>query len=283
MVLVADSVEDLQGLIDVVDRFCRKWRMDINLSKSEVMVVGKRDTCALCTRSGGVRACSICSPWVCRDVTLKTVKKYKYLGVWFTHDLFWTEHLEATRVKVSKATTKMGRVLNNNRLPARAKALIWLSSVRPKTEYWGEAWKANCVQEARLESLQVQAGTRIFKLNRKTKAEAVRALLQVPTLRRRRDAARIKYLVNIMTMDQGRLVRTVVNMQECKALRGQAQNRHWKHRMTEFVQTDEDVKKAYASMERSADRNQGVLPRDLDPTVDDFDYYPVKSWHKFLR
>ena len=136
-------------------------------------------------------------------MTLKTVKKYKYLGVWFTHDLLWTEHLEATRIKVSKATTKMGRVLNNNRLPARAKALIWLSSVRPKIEYGGEAWKANCVQEARLESLQVQAGTRIFKLNRKTKAEAVRALLQVPTLRRRRDAARMKYLVKIMTIKVG--------------------------------------------------------------------------------
>ena len=39
VVLLAESATDLQGMIDVVDKFCRQWRMEINLKKSEVVVV----------------------------------------------------------------------------------------------------------------------------------------------------------------------------------------------------------------------------------------------------
>jgi ATP-dependent protease HslVU (ClpYQ) peptidase subunit len=38
---MAETPEHLQKLIDVVDDFCRKWRMDINLKKSEIMVANE--------------------------------------------------------------------------------------------------------------------------------------------------------------------------------------------------------------------------------------------------
>ncbi len=42
--LAADSPEELQRLIDVVDKFCRRWRMDISVKKSEVILV-RKPTC----------------------------------------------------------------------------------------------------------------------------------------------------------------------------------------------------------------------------------------------
>jgi len=42
VVLFAESPERLQTLIDVVDTFCRKWHMDINLTKSQAMVIPAR-------------------------------------------------------------------------------------------------------------------------------------------------------------------------------------------------------------------------------------------------
>ena len=47
VVLVAHSPEELQGLI-VVDEFCRKWRMETNVKKSEVIVMGSASNCAAC-------------------------------------------------------------------------------------------------------------------------------------------------------------------------------------------------------------------------------------------
>ena len=41
VVLMAETPEHLQKLIDVVDDFCRKWRMDINLKKSEIMIANE--------------------------------------------------------------------------------------------------------------------------------------------------------------------------------------------------------------------------------------------------
>ena len=48
VVLFARSAADLQKLIDVVDRFCREWHMDINLKKSKVMVAGHASRCKHC-------------------------------------------------------------------------------------------------------------------------------------------------------------------------------------------------------------------------------------------
>ena len=36
VVMIADSAQDLQTMIDVVDTFCAEWRMDVNVSKSKL-------------------------------------------------------------------------------------------------------------------------------------------------------------------------------------------------------------------------------------------------------
>ena len=41
-VLLAESAEDLQNLINIVDEYCRDWRMLLNLDKSKAMVVPKQ-------------------------------------------------------------------------------------------------------------------------------------------------------------------------------------------------------------------------------------------------
>jgi exonuclease III len=305
VVLVAESAEALQGLIDVVDSFCRRWHMDINLNKSEVMVVGKRPSrCSACARAPApapapvpvplpahmptpvpvpARACSLCSPWVCRGETLKVVSEYKYLGIWFTSDLLWTVHINKMVFKARKTTAGLGGVFSNSRIPARAKSLIWLSTARPQMEHGGEVWKANTAQAARLESVQVQAACKIFKLNAKTKTHAVRALLRVPSLQTRREVSRLKYLVKAKTLERGRLVREILRLEQGPAVHGQGLNHQWFPRIIKLLDGDEGLGAAYDRVHASASRNHGVVPRGVDPTVADYDYFPVKRWHKTLR
>lgn len=40
IVLFADSAEELQRMLEVLEGYCRKWRFEINVGKSKVMVVG---------------------------------------------------------------------------------------------------------------------------------------------------------------------------------------------------------------------------------------------------
>jgi hypothetical protein len=220
---------------------------------------------------------------VCRGETLKVVTKYKYLGIWFTSDLLWTVHINKFVAKATATTAGLGGVFSNKRIPARAKALIWLSTARPQMEHGGEVWKANDSQAARLESVQVQAGCRIFKLNKKTKVNAVRALLRVPSLKARREVSRLKYFVKVKTMERGRLVRELLRLEQGPAVKGQGLNHQWRPRIEELLNDDEGLGAAFDKVQHSASRNHDVVPRGVDPTVDAFNYFPVKSWHSFLR
>jgi hypothetical protein len=229
------------------------------------------------------RACSLCSPWVCRGETLKVVSEYKYLGIWFTSDLLWTVHINKMVFKARKTTAGLGGVFSNSRIPARAKSLVWLSTARPQMEHGGEVWKANADQAARLESVQVQAACKIFKLNSKTKTHAVRALLRVPSLQTRREVSRLKYFVKVKTMERGRLVRELLRLKQGPAVRGQGLNHQWRSRIEKLLEDDEGLGDAFDKVHASATRNHDVVPRGVDPTVVDYDYFPVKRWHKFLR
>ena len=214
---------------------------------------------------------------------MNVVSEYKYLGIWFTSDLLWTVHINKMVFKARKTTAGLGGVFSNSRIPARAKSLVWLSTARPQMEHGGEVWKANTDQAARLESVQVQAACKIFKLNSKTKTHATRALLRVPSLQTRRTVSRLKYFVKAKSMERGRLVRELLRLEQGPAVPGQGLNHQWRTRIAKLLDDDEGLGAAYDKVHASATRNHDVVPRGVDPTVTDYDYFPVKSWHKFLR
>jgi hypothetical protein len=297
VVLLGESTADLQGMIDVVDKFCRQWRMEINLKKSEVMVVGQERRCVCATRDqpesyfpvartrNGAPAgeCVLCSPWICRDQKLKVVRKYKYLGIWFTSDLRWDVHIGVMLQKAETRTQELGKVLSNRRLSARAKTLVWLASVRPLLEYGCEVWRADGAQLSKMESMQLAAGKKIFKLNSRTSGLAVRALMHVPELKTRHAKLRLNYMAKIMAMHKGRLARTVVRLAPGLTEPGLGRVQHWWTVLSKFLAKDSYLSSAFERLRRSSDRNQGVVPSGVDPTLTDFDYFPIKSWRRSVK
>jgi exonuclease III len=304
VVLLGESTADLQGLIDVVDKFCRQWRMEINLKKSEVMVVGQERRCVCATRDqpeiwgtqmvrflpvartrNGAPAgeCVLCSPWICRGQKLKVVRKYKYLGIWFTSDLHWDVHIGVMVQKAETRTQDLGKVLSNRRLSARAKTLVWLASVRPLLEYGCEVWRTDGAQLSKMESVQMAAGKKIFKLNSRTSGLAVRALMHVPELKTRHTKLRLNYMAKIMAMDKGRLARTVVRLAPGPTELGLGRVQHWWTVLSEFVTTNSSLSEAFGRLRRSSDRNQGVVPSGVDPTLTEFDCFPIKSWRRAVK
>ena len=231
---MAHSQQELQGLIDVVDRFCQRWHMDINLKKSEVMVVGGARVCPSCTHTPTRTPCLChacphaaplppcpdqCEGWSCRGTQLKVVKAYKYLGIWFADDLSWREHVRVTLAKASKKSASLGQFFGNSRVPARAKTLVWLSFVRPVLEYGCELWIPNAQEKKQLKAVQTNAGVKIFKLNMKTNGFAVRALMQVQSLKLRRLRTTLKYYAKLLSMDMDRTVRRIVFTPKAKKAR----------------------------------------------------------------
>ena len=134
VILIADSPEDLQAMIDTVDDFNKKWQLTLNLGKSKVMVVS-----AASQTADDV-------PLFYRRSRIEVVDSYKYLGIYFTSNLSWTKHFNYIIDEVKEAEQKLVRLTSSRRICAKAKIVAWTSKVRPLLEYGAEVWRLSGAQ-----------------------------------------------------------------------------------------------------------------------------------------
>ena len=71
IVILGDTVLEFQRKIRVLEKFCEKWGMEVNLTKTKVIVF----------RNGGVMSKS--EKYFYRGKKVKTVTHYRYLGLIF--------------------------------------------------------------------------------------------------------------------------------------------------------------------------------------------------------
>ncbi|WP_443057110.1 reverse transcriptase domain-containing protein, partial [Streptomyces sp. IBSBF 2390] len=72
IVILADDVNVLQEMIHKLEEYCSKWKMEVNMTKSEIMVF----------RKGGRPANN--ERWSFNGQEIRVVKEYCYLGVLLT-------------------------------------------------------------------------------------------------------------------------------------------------------------------------------------------------------
>ena len=162
-VLVAESAEDLQNLINIVDEYCRDWRMLLNLDKSKAMVVPKQvknKTAAEVIKNEIKQAVTV------RGVKVPFVNEYKYLGVWIQQDLGWKLHIAHNVSKAKAKHAVIGPILRCGPIPAALKRLVWCAVVRSRLEYGAEVVTLNVELTKSLEGVQHMGVTTILRINR---------------------------------------------------------------------------------------------------------------------
>ncbi len=133
-VLIAGSVDELQVMMGVVDRFCKKWRMALNLRKSEAMVVPAQFKTQEELVPDGI---------FIRGVPVDLVSKYKYLGIWIQNDLSWAAHVDHAVSKAKQKHASIIKVLTTGGVPTLTKLMVWKAVVRARLEYSGELVQLN--------------------------------------------------------------------------------------------------------------------------------------------
>jgi hypothetical protein len=84
-------------------------------------------------------------------------------------------------------------------------------------------------------------------------------------------------------MHKGRLARTVVRLAPGLTELGLGRVQHWWTVISESVETNSYPSDAFGRLRRCSDRNQGIVPSGVDPTLTDFDYFPIKSWRRSVK
>ena len=110
---VSNSEEELQRLTNVAHAYC-KWRLKANVSKSAVVVFARE---------------LVEGSWNWGEQALP---KYTYLGVDFTSNGAWDEHVKRVLQNGRK------KIISNRDIDLTARRLLLISVVRPTLEYGGK-------------------------------------------------------------------------------------------------------------------------------------------------
>ena len=119
--MVAKSAKDLQTMLDVVSVYYKKWRVALNLGKTQIVVFGVRVSNALDIRYRGQR--------------VQVSDSYKYLGMWFQSNGSWDKEKKS---RIKKAKRRMAVAYNMliraGKLSVQDGLAVWRGLIRPVLE-----------------------------------------------------------------------------------------------------------------------------------------------------
>jgi Reverse transcriptase (RNA-dependent DNA polymerase) len=204
LAICAESREELQKLLDLVYVYSVKWRFKFNISKSNVMVVGKRNQ---------IRS----KPYYLGLDILSVVKTYKYLGLDFEDNLRWDITRQRLLSKAKSRLAMLSKALSEG-LSLRAALNVWWSMVVPVLNYGSEIWGATAAFEE-AEKVQLEAGRRMLGVSRTMANAVMRGELGWWTMRAQRDMKMLMYWARLVRMDDTRLVKQVYRYRKEKIKR----------------------------------------------------------------
>ena len=209
---VSDSKESLQKLIDVVHRFCNRWRLRANISKSAVMVFSRN---------------MVEGDWMWGKQKLPNVSSYTYLGVEFSHNGAWDLHIKKVVDTGRGKINKVHSIISNRDINLSARRLLLLSVIRPSIEYGSEIWEGNKANSNALESIILKGAKKILGCSSKTCNEAVRGDMGLETLKSRRDKAKLIWWYKLVRMPGNRYAKQLFSQKwDVKPRRGR-QRKVW--------------------------------------------------------
>lgn len=136
IVLLSDSPNELQNMINALYKYCTKWCLKVNLAKSKILVF----------RSGTRISKNL--KWNFGDENVQIVNSYRYLGMDLNFNLSFRKHLEnkLATAKMAIASTwskyiKNPRISNNNKLK------IFTAASKSIMFYGAQIWGINKYDE----------------------------------------------------------------------------------------------------------------------------------------
>ena len=118
---VSNSEEELQRLINVAHAYCCKWRLKANVSKSAVVVFARE---------------LVEGSWNWGEQALPRLSKYTYLGVDFTSNGAWDEHVKRVLQNGRKKISQVHSIISNRDIDLTARRLHFLMRLLEVTWGW---------------------------------------------------------------------------------------------------------------------------------------------------
>ena len=131
LVLLADSMKNLQKLLNLATNWANKWGMRFGLDKCAILCFG------------GDRADVDKEEWVLQEQRVEVRENYTYLGILFTEDLDLIKMSESRLLAGRKALGALRPLLFSRLVPMHTKIMIIKACVLPVLMFGAELWGMN--------------------------------------------------------------------------------------------------------------------------------------------
>eukprot|EP00121_Abeoforma_whisleri_P015578 Awhi_evm1s14341 len=210
-VLIAKNTEDMKKLLDCLNGFCKKWRIDINSKKSATLELG-----------------------------LPINNSYKYLGVYVNDKWNWNTHVNYVNKKVKKKLEAIRLpILRNSNLGTKAKLTVWNTMIKPIVLYGSEIWWTNKTQLLVLERLQLKAAKWILGCCDKTINEVVLRECGLASLESQMFTLKLNWTGKCTTFSGDRLFKKVMDLTNESSNRRKGSTKVVNEMLEESVLTDQ--------------------------------------------
>ena len=212
IVLVVESLEDLQRMSDLLARHARQWRYEVNLKKTKYMSFSLPGLGA--PKSGAARQSKPrasqhsqhCQEqrtqqtllWDGREPVDK-VPCYRYLGVLLSETLDWSKQRQAVYARTADAAEGARRKGIRHMHPRQA-GYVWKALVRSCAEYAADVWTDPDDEWVELEHLQVDMARSILRIDRASGHQFAIGELGWMRMVTRRHLSRLRYIWRLLTM-----------------------------------------------------------------------------------
>lgn len=198
-VVIAETPEDLQILINRIVECSEEYGLSLNISKTKIMVVSK-------------------SPQNLPDITvhgqkIERVRKYNYLGTVINEN---NDSSEEIRIRVEKARatfTKMKKVFCGRDLSLKLKIRLVRCYVLSVLFYGMEAWTLKKIDTKRIEAFEMWMYRRILRISwteRVTNVEVLRRMQKEKELILTIKKRKLQYLGHVMRGDKYQLLQLII-------------------------------------------------------------------------
>ena len=132
LVLLALNKESLQKLLDCLDRYVQMWELEVNITKTNIMVFNT---------SGKILKES--NNFNLGLLTLKSVKQYRYLGIIFTLNGAFKSAISNLVTKANRAFHQIKRTVDSSSLSVISLFNLFDSLILPILSYGSQVWIPN--------------------------------------------------------------------------------------------------------------------------------------------
>ena len=199
MAMCSDTVGRIQKMIDVLGQFCEKWAMIVNLTKTKIVVF----------RRGGCLKQN--EKWYYNGGKIEVVSSYKYLGIFFTSTLKWSQAKRSLAAQARKAIFLIKQAQYKcGFLPFSTAMNLFDKMITPILLYGSEIWGyeySHVIEQVQLEYCKKILGVRGNTINCAALGECGRRPLAVHYM-----SKCVKYWLKLIQMPVNRYPHVCYNM-----------------------------------------------------------------------